>query len=80
MPLTNSCNSIRKMDGNSIDDLKTALVVIAEIIVLHGEAYLPIFERIEAEAAAFEKRQSALARARTVLAEAKLAHDFGDAT
>lgn len=44
--------------------LEAALGYAAQCIAAHGEAYLPLFERLEAELEAVSVKESALDRAR----------------
>ena len=46
--------------------IRQALAIVAEVVVRHGVAYLPLFERLEREVAALDDRASALDRARQV--------------
>lgn len=39
---------------------------MAKIIVLHGDKYLPLFERLERELAVAEKREATLARVKAL--------------
>lgn len=50
-----------------------ALNFSAEIVADHGKAYLPVFERLEAELAELEAKESALERARAVAAKSRSA-------
>ena len=47
----------------SIDRLETALSYAALCIAEHGDAYLPLFERLEAEVEAARAKESARERA-----------------
>lgn len=57
-------NKANKM-GNEISykQLKKAYLQAAKIVALHGEKYLPIFERLESEYKTRKKRDDALYRA-----------------
>ncbi|HEX2255620.1 MAG TPA: hypothetical protein VHG92_02775 [Afifellaceae bacterium] len=55
-------------DVITIERLKHARAVVAEVIVRHGDAALPIFERLEREIAARDRREALLARVRAVAA------------
>lgn len=44
--------------------IERALLTAAQLVEYHGEVYAPIFERLEQELAALERRDSAAARAR----------------
>jgi hypothetical protein len=50
--------------------IRSAFALIAEVVVLHGAAYLPLFERLEREVAALDAKASAFDRARQVAATA----------
>lgn len=44
--------------------LETALEYAATCVALHGEAYLPLFERLEAEVEGHRVKETVLERAR----------------
>lgn len=46
----------------TMSDLYSARATLAKVVMLHGERYLPLFERIDREIAEREARQEALAR------------------
>lgn len=50
-------------DKVSYDTLKKAYIQAAQIVAVHGEKYLPIFERIEKEYQARTKQLDTLKRA-----------------
>lgn len=50
----------------TVERLERALLTAARIVDLHGDVYLPIFERLEAELADRRARQSSLSRARAL--------------
>jgi hypothetical protein len=57
-------------DGVDRSRLEGALRIVAAIVARPGgEIYLPIFERLERELAAFDKAETALARARAIARE-----------
>jgi hypothetical protein len=60
-------------------DIASALDYVALCIAEHGEAYLPIFERLELELAEMDKKQSAVERARA-LSRAKVAQPHSSGT
>ncbi len=47
----------------AVEDLRTAYRVAARLVTDHGEQYLPLFERLDHEIQAHEKRQEMKARA-----------------
>ena len=47
-------------------DIRAALTTMAKIIVLHGDKYLPLFERLECELMEAEKRETTLARVKAM--------------
>lgn len=47
-------------------DLRRALRIAARIVDEYGDAFLPIFLRLEREVAALEQRKSAVERAREI--------------
>lgn len=49
----------------SSEELKAALATVAEIIVAHGDAYLPIFERLERELDGAVERELTLERVKS---------------
>ena len=52
------------MEDNIYDDeLKKAYIQAAKIVAVHGDKYLPIFERLESEYQKSEKRKEILNRA-----------------
>ena len=51
----------------SIARLQHALKLCARIVVLHGEVYLPIFERLEKDIKALEKRKITMERIKDIL-------------
>lgn len=53
--------------------LERAMIAIARIVAGHGEAYAPIFDRIEAELDAARRRVPAAERAAIILRQAGLA-------
>ncbi len=50
-----------------IQKLKRALRLCAKIVVLHGEAYYPLFERLEKELKYAEEKQKIKERALAIL-------------
>jgi len=50
----------------SDEELKKAYEVAAKVVAIHGETYLPIFERLEREYEARMQTKKALARAQAV--------------
>lgn len=48
--------------------VRRALVAAAYTVTTHGQAYAPIFERLEREMEMMERRQDPLSRAQRVLA------------
>ncbi|PYG32392.1 hypothetical protein C8N36_103141 [Pelagimonas varians] len=53
----------RDIDPNK---LREALSVAAQLVARDGEMFLPVFERIEAEVAALDRRSTSLERARAL--------------
>jgi hypothetical protein len=51
----------------TVDRLRRAQVAIAYVVMRHGPAYAPLFDRIERDLAAAESADSVEARARRVL-------------
>lgn len=52
-----------------LNRLETALSYAAACVATHGEAYLPLFERLEAEVEAVRSKETALERARRLAAK-----------
>jgi len=50
-----------------LDRLEAALEYAAHCVATHGEAYLPLFERLEAEVEAHRSKESAVERARRLV-------------
>lgn len=48
---------------NRADEIEDALIIIASIVAEFGEAYLPIFERLESELNNEKEKSSAIERA-----------------
>lgn len=55
-----SCRS----DQPSRAEIEAAMLTAAQLVELYGEVYAPIFERLEKELAALDRRDSAAERAR----------------
>lgn len=53
----------------SLAELEHALAVAAYIVVRHGDAYVPTFERLEREVAEAQTKSSNRSRAQQVLAD-----------
>lgn len=53
----------------SLSDLEQCLAVAAYIVVRHGDAYVPTFERLEREVAELQTKASNRSRAQQVLAD-----------
>ncbi|WP_299847943.1 hypothetical protein [uncultured Paracoccus sp.] len=51
--------------------IEQALEYAATCVALHGDAYLPLFERLEAELLAAQAKESALERARRLARHAQ---------
>lgn len=49
-------------------EVRRALIIAAQLVAERGEAFLPIFLRLEAEVAKLEDKASAMARARSAAA------------
>jgi hypothetical protein len=56
--------------ASAVRHVERALLVAAQLVAYHGDAYLPIFERLERELAALHRQTSAVERARTIAARA----------
>jgi len=54
------------MSAVSVSQIEDALYKLAEIIEVHGDAYLPLFVRLEDELVAAKSKQDALARVRAM--------------
>jgi hypothetical protein len=52
----------------TVERLERALEIAADLVVYHGDAVVPFFERIEEELHALRKRSSAADRARQMAA------------
>lgn len=62
----------RQARGSLADRVEAALTTVAEL-VLQDAAYLPLFERLEAEQAALQSQSAALERARQHLVKTRSA-------
>lgn len=58
---------VTRIEPISEERIEGALRIVAYIIDLHGEVYLPIFERLENELIAARKRRAPAERARRLL-------------
>ncbi len=57
------------MTSQSLEELNHYLELAAEIVVMHGTAYLPIMERFEREIEAAEKKIDGIKRAQDLIAK-----------